>query len=167
SSYFYLHHRISLDDDIGKKYDIGSYRKTKKQDEPFSVCLNSLDAELLKRQKTTNDFDVIIIDETRSVMKQTDMKDSDGDKIARSTARLLDIFTNFEGKLFCLDANLSNEDINLILEYRKSSPFEKVQNPKYIVIDPMPAEPEFHMNLELIDNPRKIQYSSCFQKLLD
>lgn len=102
-----VHHRLSLDADYISKYpEFTSYQNginSKKQ----TVCFNSLCKIDIKK------YDLIIIDEIRSILKQTEMKD-----MIHSTHILFNIFENMKIPLIMLDANLTNTDIEFIHKYR-------------------------------------------------
>lgn len=103
-----IHHRLSLDSDYLKKYpEFSSYQKNINQDKQ-TVCFNSLHKIDIYK------YDLIIIDEVRSVLKQSEMKN-----MMYSTHVLFNIFENTDTPLIMLDANMTENDIHFITEYRK------------------------------------------------
>lgn len=102
-----VHHRLSLDADYITKYpEFTSYQNGTNSIKQ-TVCFNSL-SKIDIRQ-----YDLIIIDEIRSILKQTEMKD-----MIHSTHTLFNIFENKKIPLVMLDANLTNTDIEFIDKYR-------------------------------------------------
>jgi hypothetical protein len=110
-----VHHRLSLDDDYIQKYpEYISYQNGTNNDKQ-TVCFNSLN------KIDTNNYDLIIIDEIRSILKQTEMKD-----MVYSVHTLFNILENDSIPVIMLDANLTNSDIKFLSKYRP--------DPKKVVI---------------------------------
>jgi hypothetical protein len=108
-----IHHRLSLDADYLSKYpQFTSYLESKNnQNEPLlTVCVNSL------HKVDVSSYDLIIIDEIRSVLQQTNMSG-----MVLSTTRLLGILEDDTKPLILLDANITNEDVSLLKNIRKDS----------------------------------------------
>ncbi len=102
-----IHNRLTLDADYISKYpEFISYTKGINQ-EKQTVCFNSLGKIDVQR------YDLVIIDEIRSVLKQTEMKD-----MMLSTHTLFNILENLKIPLIMLDANLTNRDIEFLRKYR-------------------------------------------------
>ena len=102
-----VHHRLSLDEDYLSKYpQFQSYQNNINADFQ-TVCFNSLTKVDASR------FDVIIFDEIRSVLKQTGMRD-----MMFNTHELFNILENKSYRLMFLDANMTDNDINLIQKHR-------------------------------------------------
>lgn len=100
-------HRVSLDADYINKYpEFTSYTNNIHSDKQ-TICFNSL-SKIDVRQ-----YDVIIIDEIRSILKQTEMSD-----MITSTNNLFNIFENLDTQLIMLDANLTDADVEFIMRYR-------------------------------------------------
>lgn len=102
-----VHHRLSLDDDYIQKYpNFTSYQSNVNSDKQ-TVCFNSLNRIDITK------YDLIIIDEIRSILKQTEMKD-----MVYSTHTLFNIMENLSIPLIMLDANMTNDDIDFISKHR-------------------------------------------------
>lgn len=102
-----IHNRLTLDSDYIAKYpEFVSYKSSINHDKQ-TVCFNSLG------KIDTNRYELIIIDEIRSVMKQTEMKD-----MLHSTHTLFNILENQNVPVIMLDANLTNRDVEFIRKYR-------------------------------------------------
>jgi hypothetical protein len=105
-----VHHRLSLDDDYTLKYpEYVSYQKginLPKQ----TVCFNSLG------KVNVSQYDLIIIDEIRSILRQTEMQN-----MVYSSHMLFNIFENTQIPLIMLDANMTDRDIEFITKHRKDS----------------------------------------------
>ncbi len=105
-----IHHRLSLDDDYIEKYpEFTSYQQgvnSAKQ----TVCFNSLN------KIDVSKYELIIIDEIRSILKQTEMKD-----MIYSTHVLFNILENQSTPLIMLDANMTNDDIVFLSKFRKDA----------------------------------------------
>jgi hypothetical protein len=112
SSVLVIHHRQSLDEDYIRKYPEYVSYQDGVGNSYQTVCFNSL--HRIDPQK----YDLIIFDETRSIMRQTGMKNTEF-----SLAKLLAIIKDLNRPVIFLDANLTNEDIEWIQEKR---PCEKV-----------------------------------------
>lgn len=103
-----IHHRLSLDDDYIAKYpDFISYNEGVNNSKQ-TVCFNSL-----YKIKDICNYDLIIFDEFRSILRQTLMKDT-----AEDTAIMFGILENVSKPLIILDANITNEDIDFINHIR-------------------------------------------------
>lgn len=102
-----IHHRLSLDADYISKYPLfTSYQKDVNLNKQ-TVCFNSL------CKIDINNYDLIIIDEIRSILKQTEMRD-----MIYSTHSLFNIFENLLTPLIMLDANLTDADVEFISKHR-------------------------------------------------
>ncbi len=102
-----VHHRLSLDSDYIQKYpEFVSYQKDTRALKQ-TVCFNSLS------KIDITSYDVIIIDEIRSILKQTEMKD-----MLYSTHKVFSIFENKSIPVIMLDANLTDADIEFIANHR-------------------------------------------------
>jgi hypothetical protein len=103
-----IHNRVSLDDDYTSKYpEFTSY--SDEIDSPKqTICFNSL-----ARLSNIGMYDLIIIDEIRSVLRQSQMKNT-----LDAVTCLFGIFES-DTPLICLDANMRNEDVEFIQKYRK------------------------------------------------
>jgi hypothetical protein len=105
-----IHHRLTLDADYINKYpDFVSYQ-TGVNSPKQTVCFNSL-----SKIDITN-YDLIIIDEIRSILKQTEMKN-----MVYSTHTLFNILENTNTPVIMLDANMTNADIKFISKHRVDS----------------------------------------------
>jgi hypothetical protein len=103
-----VHHRLSLDDDYICKYpDFVSYHQGIDSDKQ-TVCFNSLHRINIKN------YDLIIIDEIRSILKQTEMKD-----MMYSTHALFSILEDMSVTVVMLDANMTETDVDYLSTYRK------------------------------------------------
>lgn len=103
-----VHHRLTLDTDYIQNYpDFISYQKTINAPKQ-TVCFNSLSKIDITK------YDVIIIDEIRSILKQTEMND-----MIYSTHVLFSILEDVSKPLVMLDANITDMDISFITRYRK------------------------------------------------
>jgi len=164
-NYFVISHRISLDDNLCRTFGLESYRSNESienSNKPYSVCINSLDKVLMAKNKCVNDYDIIIIDEIRSVMLQTEMKD-----MVQNTHRLIDILQNFEGKLIVMDANMTDADIEFIKGIRDETFNIPVEAPpQYAVIESIKTAPQFDMELEIAPSTKSIQYGGTMDKLI-
>lgn len=105
-----IHHRLSLDDDYTNKYpDFVSYQ-TNVNSPKQTVCYNSL------HKIDINKYQVIIIDEIRSILKQSEMKN-----MMYATHTLFNIFEKTDIPVVMLDANMTEDDIEFIMSFRKDS----------------------------------------------
>lgn len=103
-----IHHRLTLDADYIQKYpDYISYQSGIDADKQ-TVCFNSLS------KIDISYYDLIIIDEIRSILKQTEMKD-----MMYSTHVLFNILENNNIPLIMLDANMTEDDVRFILKHRQ------------------------------------------------
>jgi len=103
-----IHHRLSLDDDYILKYpEFMSYHQGIDSDKQ-TVCFNSLHRINIKN------YDLIIIDEIRSILKQTEMKD-----MMYSTHALFSILEDMTVAVIMLDANMTETDVDYLSTYRK------------------------------------------------
>ena len=103
-----IHHRLSLDDDYILKYpEFMSYHQGIDSDKQ-TVCFNSLHRINIKN------YDLIIIDEIRSILKQTEMKD-----MMYSTHALFSILEDMSVAVIMLDANMTETDVDYLSTYRK------------------------------------------------
>lgn len=114
-------HRISLDADYITKYPEFTSYQTKANADKQTVCFNSLG------KIDTDRYDITIIDEIRSTLRQTDMPD-----MALSTHQFFNILEDTDKPLIMLDANLTDEDIEYIMKIRK--------DPRFVVIHDPPVE---------------------------
>ncbi len=102
-----VHNRLTLDADYINKYpEFVSYKNGLNHPKQ-TVCFNSLS------KIQVDSYDLIIIDEIRSVLKQTDMKD-----MVYSTHALFNILENMDIPVIMLDANMTNRDIEFIRKHR-------------------------------------------------
>ena len=114
-----IHSRISLDGDYIEKYpEFKSYLDTTEALWQ-TTCFNSLG------KFDCSDYDLIIIDEIRSVMKMTDMRDCE-----YATTQLFGIFENRDIPLVMLDANMTTEDVDFVNGIRNDPDFKVVRNGK-------------------------------------
>lgn len=105
-----VHHRLTLDDDYTNKYpDFVSYQ-TNTTSSKQTVCYNSLHKINIKN------YDLIIIDEIRSILRQSEMKN-----MLFATHTLFNIFENHHTPLIMLDANMTNSDVEFIQSFRKDN----------------------------------------------
>lgn len=111
-----IHHRISLDDDYILKYPEFKSYKTCLNANKQTVCYNSLSKIDIEK------YDLIIIDEIRSILKQSEMKN-----MIVSTHLLFNIFEKTNIPLIMLDANMTEQDIHFISQFR--------QDPNRIIIN--------------------------------
>lgn len=110
----YIHHRISLDDDLTSSYGLHSYRDNRALTEGgiVSCCLNSLFGTLHRHFGSISNVDLFIIDEIRSVQRQTKMEGQ-----VQNTKVLLDIL-RCGRKLLIMDACMRDDDIQFINSLR-------------------------------------------------
>lgn len=105
-----IHHRQTLDDDYIQKYpEFTSYKKGLNSSKQ-TVCFNSLS------KIDITQYDLIIIDEMRSLLKQSEMKD-----MVYSTHTLFSILEDKSIPLVMLDANMTDADIEFVSKYRTDS----------------------------------------------
>lgn len=106
--------RVSTTEHIASEYHINHYRERNQTRTNQSVitCFNSLH----HYADNLNEYETIIIDEIGSVLKATDMKDTE-----KATHELLNIFQHYDGKLILMDANINDKDIELIKSFLPSS----------------------------------------------
>ena len=103
-----VHHRLSLDSDYITKYpEFTSYQDGTNNNDKQTVCFNSLS------KMNPGNYDLIIIDEIRSILKQTEMKD-----MVYSTHTLFNILEDMSTPLVMLDANMTNADIEFLSKHR-------------------------------------------------
>lgn len=143
--------RVSTTEQIAEAYGINHYRE-KGQTTNHSVitCFNSLHHYTDK----VNHYETIIIDEIGSVLKATDMKDTE-----QATNELLNIFQHYDGKLILMDANINDKDIELI----KSFLPKNRQNVR-VVGGKLPTE--LYMNVNKMDSAKNIFQSAYMVDLL-
>jgi Origin of replication binding protein len=105
-----VHHRLTLDDDYINKYpEFVSYQQNttgRKQ----TVCYNSL------HKIDITKYDLIVIDEIRSILKQSEMKN-----MLLATHSLFNILENTRIPLIMLDANMTSKDFDFIMSFRKDA----------------------------------------------
>ena len=154
-----ISHRITLDGFISEEYDIASYRKVQAVDvDSISCVLNSLSKTL--EGTTFQSFDTIIIDEVRSVLKQTEMKN-----IKEDVFILIDILKNYTGKLILMDANLTDTDIEFLLELRRNSDVIELRECKYKILK-SPTIQHKLMSVA-VTIPSNVQYSAFFTEIVN
>ena len=103
-----VHHRLTLDDDYITKYPSFVSYQTNTTAKRQTVCYNSL------HKIDVSKYDLIIIDEIRSILKQSEMKN-----MLYATHTLFSIMENRSIPLVMLDANMTNSDVEFIMSFRK------------------------------------------------
>ena len=150
----FIGNRQSLDESINREYGdhVVSYKSDHlvsefKQKAGVSICLNSTYKILAKLGITIDDLDLTTIDEVQSVIRQFEMKN-----LQLDINTILNLFENSIKPLILLDANITDECIEKIINMRKrSNPNAKI----CVISDDIEAE-----SFKTMQKPKVVVYSA-------
>lgn len=105
-----ISHRITLIRDMCRRFDFASYCDDDFSSDRLVCCINSL-----HRLEDPSKYDIVIIDEIHSCLRQTSMKSSD---MRLATSFFIQMLKDKSRTVIAMDGNLSNADVVLLKRIR-------------------------------------------------